>query len=95
MKKREAGPAGNLDYTKPGSDQHAAMIGLRKADKEDLIQFHGWTLADQTVFGPGVLESYVREVLRQKVVTLEAGAPPAPQTTDPSAPGFAVPMWVP
>jgi len=89
------GPAGNLDYVEHGSDRHAAMIGLRKADKEDTLQFHGWTLADMTLFGPGVLEGYVREVLRQKGVTLETGAPPTPQSTDRSAPGYAPPMWTP
>lgn len=92
---RKGGPAGNLDYVPHGSDAHAALIGLRKAEEGESLQLDGWTLADRTAFGPQATEDYVREVLRQKVAELAAGEPPAVQSDDPFEPHYAPPMWKP
>ncbi len=83
------------DHVKHGSDPHAALLGLKKALKEDELQLEGWTLIDTTMFGPQVTDRYLKEVLRQKVATLKAGPPPVPQPEDPRAPNYAPPLWVP
>jgi len=75
------------DYIAHGSAEHAALLGLRKADKDDGIQHDGWTLVDLTMFGPQVTETYLREVIRQKVSELKSPAPAVPE----NAPA----MWVP
>ena len=63
--------------------------------EDDAIQVDGWTLVDLTMFGSQVTETYLREVIRQKVSELKAGAPPVPQSDDPRKPGYAPPMWEP
>ena len=84
---REASRTAQPDYVEWGSDRHAAIIGLKKATPDDKIEFDGWALQDTTQFGPQARDEYIREVLRQKVSTLKAGAP----TVDPNAP----PLWRP
>ena len=71
------------DFIKHGSDQHAAILGLRKATPEDAYDRDGWTLVDVTAFGPQASEAYIKEVLRQKVTTLKAGPPPIPPKSPP------------
>ena len=83
------------DYIAHGSPEHAALLGLRKADKDDELQVDGWTLVDITMFGPQVNETYIRSTIRQKISELKAGAPPVPQSDDPRKPGYAPPMWSP
>jgi hypothetical protein len=91
---REPGPAGNYDYVKPGSDQHAALLGLRKADEDDALVCEGWTLADLTTWGPNATEMFLRNILRSKVSELTS-PPPTVQSADPMKPGYAPPMWQP
>lgn len=69
---------------KHGSAEHAALLGLRKARDDDAIQLDGWTLVDMTMFGANVTETYLREVLRQKVSELKH----SPNPTD-------RPLWQP
>ncbi len=82
------------DFVKHGSDQHAALLGLKKAGKDDEFQIEGWTLIDTTMFGPQVTDRYLSEVLRQKVATLKS-PPPLPQSEDPRRPNYAPKLWVP
>lgn len=82
------------DYVEHGSDRHAALLGLRKAEEGDEPQLEGWTLIDLTAFGPAARPEYKREVLRQKVSSLTSDAP-AVQSDDPLAPGYAPPLWMP
>jgi len=76
-----------------GSDQHAGLLGLKKASEDDVPQLDGWALIDVTVHGPAARPEYLREVLRQKVSTLQSGPPPTPQSEDPLADNYAPPMW--
>ena len=92
---RKPGPAGNMDYVKHGSVEHAELIGLRKAEEGEGLVVGGWTLADRTAWGPQATESYIKEVLRQKVAEVKAGQPPKPQSEDPFAPNYAPPIWKP
>ena len=63
---RKPGPGGNLDYVPHGSDQHAGLLGLRKAEKDDEPQRDGWALQDVTMYRP----EYLVQILRQKVSEL-------------------------
>jgi hypothetical protein len=78
---------------KHGTDEHAALLGLRKAAPEDKLVLSGWTLLDMTAYGPQTTESYLTEVLRQKVSELKAG-PPKHQG-DPNKAGYLPPMFNP
>jgi hypothetical protein len=84
------------DYVEPGSEEHAAILGLRAAQDGDAYmredaQGRKWTLVDATAFGPQVTEAYIREVLRQKVSNLDAPQLEI-QSDDPFAPGYAPPL---
>lgn len=79
------------DFIAHGSEKHAAILGLIP----DKNAPDGYRLADPTAFGPQATKDYVDEVLRQKIATLKAGAPPVPQSTDRSKPNFAPALWVP
>ena len=92
---RKPGPAGNVDYVQHGTEQHALLIGLRKAEDGEELVVDGWTLADRTAWGPQATESYIKEVLRQKVAEVRAGKPPASQSDDPLEPNYAPPIWKP
>lgn len=83
------------DFVQHGSDKHAALIGIRKATEDDELKYKGWALVDMTAFGPQTTMAYLKEVLRQKVSVLEAGAPPKPQSEDPMEPNYAPPMFNP
>jgi hypothetical protein len=76
--KRNTSERDGTRVVKHGSDEHAALLGLKKADKDDGLQIDGWTLVDVTAFGPQATENYIREVLRQKVSELKAGPPEVP-----------------
>jgi hypothetical protein len=78
-----------------GSKEHAYLLGLKEASKDDSPQMSGWTLMDITAFGPQATENYIKEVLRQKVSELTSGGPPTPQSADPRKPNYAPPLWVP
>jgi len=87
----------NPDHIAFGSDEHAAILGLKKAGKDDDPQQDGWALVDITAWGPQAMaddKAYLREILRQKVSNLKA-KPPVPQSDDPDAPHYAPPLQVP
>jgi hypothetical protein len=86
------------DYVEPGSPEHAAFLGLEPSSKSDDTPFKAqdaqgrwWRLSDTTAFGPQVNETYLKEVLRQKLSSLDAEAPEV-QSEDPFAPGYAPAM---
>jgi hypothetical protein len=94
--KRPGGPAGNPDYVELGSEQHAATIGLVPATEQSTYKLadskgREWTLADTTAWGPQATDTFIKEVLRQKVSTLNT-APIPPQSKDRFAPGYAPPI---
>lgn len=83
------------DFVPFGSEQHAALLGLREATAEDAYkredsQGREWTLMDTTVFGPQVTKEYLSEVLRQKVAELDTT--PVVQSEERLEPGYAPPM---
>ena len=65
-----------FDYVKPGSAEHAAFLGLRKAKEGDAYVQDDWALLDPTAFGPQATEAYIKEVLRQKVSELKSAKHP-------------------
>ena len=78
------------DYVPHGSDQHAQMLGLRKATSDDKHVKDGWTLADPTAFGPAAREDFLEAMLAQRVNELVT--PPAmPQSKDSRKPNYAPP----
>ena len=88
-------PEEQTDYVKPGSDEHAAMLGLRKSTDEDgKFVLDGWALDDITNFPPHVPDEYLVRTLRGKVSELTAG-PPKTQSVDPRKAHFAPVMWDP
>lgn len=91
---RKPGPAGNLDYVPHGSDEHAGLLGLVKAAKDDVPQLDGWALADMTMYGPNATDKFLAQVLRQKVSELTSKAPEV-QSENPMAPHYAPPIWKP
>jgi len=84
----------NPDYVEHGSDQHASLLGLRKAEKDDEPQLDGWALYDITMWGPVATDKFLMQMLRQKVNELKSKSP-VMQSTDPRAPHYAPPMWRP
>lgn len=74
------------DYIAHGSDEHAALLGLKKSVKEDKFQHKGWTFADITQFGPTAREDYIQAQLIQRVSELN---------TPPEVPANASPIWTP
>ena len=87
-KQVQSTPSGNPDYIQPGSDEHAALLGLVKGDKGE------WVLADVTAYGPMATDKFLGEVLRQKVAELNA-PPPKFQSDDPRKPNYAPKLWNP
>lgn len=79
---------------KPGSDEHAALLGLEKAPEGYDLQCEGWKLMDETAHGPNVTDRYLRNVLEQKVGELTAEIV-FPQSDDPRKPNYAPPIWRP
>lgn len=87
-------PTERADYIEHGSEGHATLIGLVKAEEGEPHSYEGWKLVDRTLFGPKVLPEYLDEVLRQKVTALNAPMPSI-QSEDPRRPNYAPPMWRP
>lgn len=82
------------DYVAEGSPEHVAMLGLRKAEKDDAPQFGGYALSDLTAWGPAATEKFLLEILKQKIAELNAPHVPI-QSVDPRKPGYAPEMFVP
>ena len=91
---RKPGPAGNLDYVPHGSDEQAGMLGLVKAEKDDVPQLNGWALQDITMYGPNATDKFLEQKLRQLVNDLTSKAPET-QSEDPFKPHYAPPIWRP
>ena len=72
------------DYIAPGSDEHAALIGLRKAEPDDTITLEGWALIDIPM---GASDTFLRNKLKQLYTDLKSGEGYIP----PNAPD----MWEP
>lgn len=88
-------PTVQTDRIERGSDEHAAMLGLRESTDEDgEYVVDGWTLEDITNFPPTVTPEYLKRMLRQKYneLTME---PPVVQSVDPRKPHYAPTMWDP
>jgi hypothetical protein len=86
-----------FDYVEHGSDEHAAFLGIRKAEKGDVPELiiEGWTLVDLNPYGVfGWTKERKRELLAQKVSEFLT-PPPEMQSEDPQAPHYAPPMWTP
>jgi hypothetical protein len=93
-RERKPGPAGNLDYVPHGSDQHAGLLGLKKAGQDDEPQLDGWALEDMTMWGPNATDKFLMQMLKQKVNELKSKAPKI-QSENPMAPHYAPPIWKP
>lgn len=50
-----------------GSEDHAQLLGLRKAGKDEKYQYEGWTLIDITQWGPSATSDYINAQLIQRV----------------------------
>ena len=88
-------PAEQADYVERGSDEHAAMLGLRKATEEDgEFVIDGWALDGMTNYPPSVTKEWLLNTLRQKINELTSEVPET-QSVDPRKPGFAPIMWDP
>lgn len=74
------------DYVAHGGEQHAMVLGLRKAVKEDKFQHKGWTLVDITLWGATARDEFIQAQLVSKVNELENA---------PTVPANAPPMWNP
>ena len=79
-----------------GSDEHAQMLGLRKATDDDDPQLvmEGWTLENIIDFGPTAELRYLKAILHQRVTELTT-PPQMPQNEDRTEPNYAPPMWRP
>ena len=82
------------DYVERGSDEHAGLLGLRKATEDDTVTVDGWTFEDITQYGPTASVEFLKISLRQKVSELTSDLPEV-QSVDPRAPHYAPPMWRP
>ena len=84
------------DFVALGSDQHAAMLGLRKATEEDgAFNYEGWAFEDLAYrCGFNALPEIIMVKLRNEVNLLRS-EPPVPQSKDRNAPHWAPRMWEP
>lgn len=87
-------PEVQTDFVERGSDRHAAMLQLKKAESFDKPQLDGWALEDIVSYGPTVSTEYLEQSLRQKVSELSSSFHKM-QSTDPLAPNFAQTLWRP
>ncbi len=87
-------PRDRADYVEHGSDQHAGLLGLRKAAKSEKPQVEGWTFEDITQFGSSASVEYLAVALSQRVKELTTPLPKM-QSVDPRKPHFAPTMWDP
>ena len=91
---RRVGPAGNTDYIAHGADEHAALLGLRKAEEDDDPKYRGWALDDITLWGPNATDKFLLNILKQKVNELKSPVLKV-QSDDPALPNYAPPLWTP
>jgi len=84
----------NPDYVEHGSDRHAGLLGLKKAEKNDVLQEDGWALQDITMYGPSARPEFLVQVLHQKVSELKSKAPKM-QSEHPFEPNYAPELWRP
>ena len=89
-----AEPEVQTDFVPHGSDRHAGMMGLKKAQDHDVPQLDGWALEDVVSYGPTVSTEFLEALLRGKVKELSTPFPTL-QSRDPLAPNFAPVMWRP
>jgi hypothetical protein len=82
------------NYIEHGSHQHMELLGLRKANPDDVPEFDGYALVDTTAFGPAARPEYLKEVLRQKVTEFKT-KPVMPQSEDPRGKNYAPPIFNP
>ena len=88
-------PTVQTDRVERGSDEHAAMLGLRPGTEEDgEYMIEGWTLGDITNFPPETTPEYLKRMLRQKYNELTSELP-VTQSVDPRKPHFSPTMWRP
>jgi len=59
--------AKQTDFIEHGSKEHAAFLGLKKAQDKDPYQCEGWTLVDITQYGPAARPEFLQAILQQKV----------------------------
>lgn len=74
------------DFIEFGSAEHAAFLGIKKANKDDPYQCEGWTLVDITSYGPAARPEFLQAVLQQKVNEWK---------TKPQVPDRAPGLWTP
>lgn len=79
------------DFIDFGSPAHAALLGLRKLEKNETVpegghEYKGYVLVDETQWGPNARPEFVQVQLVQRVNEL---------TTKPSVPADAQPIWKP
>ncbi len=79
-------PKARKDFVAHGSPEHAALLGLKKAAKDDELEYEGYTLVDLTVYGPNASDKFLRAMLVQRVNELKS---------KPAVPAHAPPLWVP
>ena len=87
-------PEIQTDYVERGSDRHAGMLGLKKAEPADKPQVDGWALEDIVSYGPTVTPEFLEQWLRQKVNELSMEIPET-QSSNPLMPFFAPTIWQP
>ena len=91
---RQKGFSGQTDYVEPGSDEHAAILGLIRATEGETLVMGGWTLSDPMAYGAHATEKYLLRRLQSCVSELH-GKQPELQSKDPRKPGYAPDMWRP
>jgi hypothetical protein len=71
------------DYIAFGSQEHANLLGLRKAEQGDTPVWKTWTLVDITMWGPNVTELFLLNQLKQRVNEFEHAPDPKPEGAPP------------
>jgi len=82
------------DFIEHGSDEHAAWLSLKRAEKGDKPQYKGWTLDGEPYGVIGWTDDQKLAFLKQKVSSLTT-LPPEVQSEDPQADFYAPTMWSP
>jgi hypothetical protein len=81
------------DFIEHGSDEHMEYLGLRKATKDDKVQFKGYAFA-YAPYGVEWDEDRELRLLKSKVSGFLT-KPPEIQSEDRQAEHYAPPMWSP
>ena len=87
-------PEVQADHVEHGSDNHAALLGLKKAQDYDKPKLDDWALEDIVSWGPTTTQEFLENTLRGKVNELSTPFLTM-QSKDPLAPHFAPAMWRP